>query len=128
MIEPLTWNDDGLLNNRQIVQSTKLTLTNIRTASNEAFKNLDLKQYEKILIVLGQTDSGKSTLLTSLILGPEKMDRVRDDKFGFIIEAKEEYSSPFKIGHSKVNSETFWPTYHRLSRPRADWYDDKDED
>lgn len=67
---------------RQFVSKQPLTLSNIRKISQRAFQNFNSDQTRNIMITIGDTGTGKSTLLNSIILGPEKLHKIKIPKIG----------------------------------------------
>ena len=59
----------------------ELTLTNIRTNLNKAFKMLEdqlkIGHSGKAILAVGNTGCGKSTLLSAIIMGPDKLQEER---------------------------------------------------
>ena len=99
---------------RQFIRSQPLSLSNIRKISSRAFQSFDQEQTRNILISIGDTGTGKSTLLNSLILGPKKLVRKRVGRQGFVIDVESQDESIFEIGHSNSESETFLPKFHKM--------------
>ena len=66
-------------------------------------QRLDVMDNKDIVIALGYTGCGKSSMLNSLLLGPESLEKQKN-----IIELKTGQSG-FEIGHSQKNSMTFLP-------------------
>jgi len=64
----------GMLEKDNLVQK-KCTLGNLVKVLKEAFKVLDQNQIEKadIILAIGNTGCGKSTILNSLVFGPDSL-------------------------------------------------------
>ena len=103
-----------------------LCLRDIRDAVENSLLNIISKDFSDIIVVLGNTGSGKSTLINALVYGSQNMKGTYqkmevDAKFckggkkstrKFVIESKVE-DGP-KIGHSNSTSETFIPNFYRI--------------
>ena len=60
--------------NRAIIDQMPLTLTNLMNSLSEFFNALNqLKQYD-LIIAIGNTGCGKSTMITSLVNGPDSLE------------------------------------------------------
>ena len=77
----------------------------------EAVQGLMKIKGENIVIAIGNSGSGKSTMRTSLIYGPDKLEEKFNDNKRRLVEQKEEFKNQgiLKIGHSAAKSETFRP-------------------
>lgn len=114
--------------NKANVITRELSLANIQEVLTEGFKVLEKIRGANIVLVIGNTGSGKSTMLSSLLKGPDALEikqikftidvpnkegvMVRSERTKKVIDNKE--ASPtedFIIGHSSVNSETFLPKF-----------------
>jgi len=87
------------------------TLHNIARYLKALFDKLELIKDQDLVIALGNTGCGKSTMLTSLLYGPEALEE-KKLRNRTVIENKGEQG--FKIGHSQATSETFLPAFERL--------------
>ena len=64
------------LTNKEYVKNLSLSLENIVKVSEEAFKKIShLKNFD-LLLALGNTGCGKSTMITSLVFGHENLEIV----------------------------------------------------
>ena len=65
-----------------------------------------------VVLVLGNTGCGKSTMLSSLVYGPDHLFQIPDpeNKKQFVID-KSEGLTGFKIGHKQQHSQTFFPDF-----------------
>lgn len=109
------------------------SLENIVNVTEAAFKKIShLKNHEQLL-VLGNTGCGKSTMITSLVFGTDKLQivkipevkmvRGKEKKFyknnidqteGFKeFLLKEQIKGLFEIGHSTAESMTFIPHFFK---------------
>ena len=95
----------------------------------EGFKVLEKIRGANIVLVIGNTGSGKSTMLSSLLKGPDRLElksisytieipdtdgktTTTKKKTKSVIDNKDfEEDADFIIGHSDVNSETFLPKF-----------------
>ena len=106
----------------------ELSLTSIHSVLAEGFKFLRQIQGANIVLVIGNTGSGKSTMLSSLLKGPESLElkqitftievpntngtTITREKTKNVIDNKAaQENEDFIIGHSDVNSETFLPKF-----------------
>ena len=56
-----------------MVKKIKADLSNLTAVLNEAFKKLSQAKDKNIVVAIGNSAAGKSTMLTSLIYGPENL-------------------------------------------------------
>ena len=113
-----------------------LTLAQIKEVLEEGFKPLKKIEGQNVVLVIGNTGSGKSTMLSSLLKGPKSLEKktvkfmmevlqkdgskIEKEKTKNVIDNKEaEDGSVFKIGHSDTNSETFLPSF--IHDPTDGW-------
>ena len=84
------------------------------------------KEYIQVL-ALGNTGCGKSTMLVSLLEGPDSLaqikykkkvklgqDKYKDVVMKYIGRKNEDGATGFKIGHDQANSETFLPNFQMM--------------
>jgi len=94
---------------------------NLYTVANVlqvAFQSLQAIDGEDLLITLGNTGCGKSTMLSSLLFGPESLEVTKQGR-RTAIEQKEEFKlDTLTIGHNNAASQTFFP--HFLKKEGAD--------
>lgn len=73
-----------------------------------AKENLELLKDGNVVLMLGNTGCGKSTILSSLVYGPQNLQLIQDpnnkNSKNFVIEKTNEGLSGFKIGHNKSTS------------------------
>lgn len=119
--------DQEILKKSEVIKR-ELSLSSIHVVLREGFKVLQKIKGAHIVLVIGNTGSGKSTMLSSLLRGPEFLE-VKQIQFTIevpgtdgttttkqkskqVIDNKEAHlDSDFIIGHSDVNSETFLPKF-----------------
>lgn len=103
------------------------TLNNLVSVLRVAFPNLSQVDNEDLIIAYGNTGSGKSTIFSSLVYGPDSLtvktieieSKVPvDDKGGIKTVVKKErvidqkiQREVFQIGHSTHQSQTFFPHF-----------------
>lgn len=78
----------------------------------EAFKTFDESKLDNVVMAIGNTGCGKSTLMGSMILGPDKLERRKIEKKN-VIDYKDNVPKVLKIGHSNQESETFYPSFYK---------------
>ena len=66
-----------------------------------------------VILALGNTGCGKSTMLNSLINGPSSLRTIRENK-KTVIKSKDDYKEEFLIGHSASKSQTFLPYFKQI--------------
>ena len=106
----------------------ELSLVSIKEVLQEGFKSLEKIRGGNVVLVIGNTGSGKSTMLSSLLRGPKTLEKktitfnievlqkdgskIQKERTKNVIDNKEDVESKnFIIGHSDTNSETFLPTF-----------------
>ena len=72
---------------------------------NTSYKDRD------IIVAVGMTGSGKSTILQALIHGTDSLEQITIGKKK-VIESKLQNIRAFKIGHETAVSETFGPGFY----------------
>ena len=70
--------EDGVLRKKNVFQM-HCNLENIMFVLERAFKNLKKLQSKNIILAVGNTGCGKSTMLTSLMYGPESLETIKID-------------------------------------------------
>lgn len=108
----------------------KQSLQNLKKIVQLALARIEIEQIDDAVIVIGNTGCGKSTLLSALYHGSEALElkyenkriqgrggeKIRKVLVG--IDYKDEFiqqqPGAFEIGHSKVQSHTFLPTFQRV--------------
>ena len=70
--------EDGVLRKKNVFQM-QCNLENIMFVLERAFKNLKKLQNKNIILAVGNTGCGKSTMLTSLMYGPESLEMIKID-------------------------------------------------
>ena len=83
------------LTDKEIVKKIKTDIPNLACILKQAFKKLSQAKDKEIIVAIGNSAAGKSTMLTSMIYGPESLQLktiVENKKLpdGRIIERKEE--------------------------------------
>lgn len=58
---------------REYIQNLEMTLENFVRTLQKAFQNLEYLKGKNIILALGYTGCGKSTMLNSLLFGPESL-------------------------------------------------------
>lgn len=89
-----------------------MNLDNLRKVLEEAFRSFNQANLDDIVMAIGNTGCGKSTLMGSMILGSDKLERKKIQKRN-IIDYKENVPNVLKIGHSQKSSETFYPSFYK---------------
>ena len=78
-------------------------------------KDLKILQKGNIILVVGNTGCGKSTMLSSFIYGPDSLTsttiEMENGKKRTVIDHKNSKKKELKIGHSQAESETFVPNF-----------------
>ena len=87
--------DPELLTDKEIVKKVKTDIPNLTCILKQAFKKLNQAKDKEIVVAIGNSAAGKSTMLTSLIYGPEslRLTVITENKQGpngRMIERKEE--------------------------------------
>ena len=85
----------------------KFTLDNTISAYKSIDLGLDIKGRD-LVIAIGNTGCGKSTLIQALLFGADSLKEFTNDRGRKVIESKTERVN-FKIGHFIATSETFLP-------------------
>ena len=90
-------------------------LHNIARCLQVIFRQPKLIDSKNVILALGNTGCGKSTMLNSMINGPESLYIYRDKvKKKQIITVKDGFKEDFVIGHSNSSSQTFLPCFKKL--------------
>lgn len=112
--------------NKESIAKMECTLTNLVSILRWAFEQVKVVANQDVVVALGNTGCGKSTMFTSLIYGSSALElkqleeAVKEkQKNGppkekiakrWIIERKPDFTSTeFKIGHNEADSMTFIP-------------------
>jgi len=76
LIQPLNSEDltPEQLVDKEYASRLKTDLNNITAVLGEAYKTLGQVEKKNIVVAVGNTACGKSTMLTSLIYGPDKLE------------------------------------------------------
>ena len=90
----------------------EMNLDNLREVLDEAFKSFSQANLNDIVMAIGNTGCGKSTLMGSMILGPDKLERKKIQRRN-VIDYKDSVPNVLKIGHSQKSSETFYPSFYK---------------
>lgn len=113
---------------KENIKKMPLDLATIRDVLQVAFKQLDKIKDADVVLVIGNTGSGKSTMLSSLLKGPDALEskiiefmidipqkdgtKVQKPKTKTVIDNKQvTQGKDFIIGNSEVMSETFMPHF-----------------
>ena len=112
--------DDAL--KRHVVDKKPCSLENLVCTLRPAYNKMKPLEGRSLILCFGSTGSGKSTMLNSLLYGseslhktpiyeevPTKNGKTRQVK-RTVVDVKLE-GQGFKIGHSRVYSQTFIPTW-----------------
>ena len=62
------------LTDKAVVRNLQLSLENIVNVSESAFKKIDHLKEKELLLAFGNTGCGKSTMISSLVFGPDKLE------------------------------------------------------
>lgn len=77
--------------------------------------DLDIIKNGNLVLVVGNTGCGKSTMLSSLIYGPDALQKTaikaENGKKRYVIDHKDSDKSQLRIGHDQSKSQTFWPNF-----------------
>jgi ABC-type dipeptide/oligopeptide/nickel transport system ATPase component len=95
-------------------------LPNLISLLTKIFPQVDAVKNGDLVVCIGKTGCGKSTMLNSLIHGTEALNLFEGEyfidfngqqkkKLMKVIDLKPDVSTPIKIGHSNSVSETFLP-------------------
>lgn len=102
--------------NKQIIKELPCNLHNIARCLQVIFKQLKMIDSKNVILALGNTGCGKSTMLNSLINGSDSLRTFRDkQKKKMVIQVKDGFKEDFVIGHSTTSSQTFLPCFKKLS-------------
>ena len=87
--------DAEALTDKEVVKKVKTDIPNLTCILKQAFKKLSQAKDKEIVVAIGNSAAGKSTMLTSLIYGPQslKLTVITEKKMGpggKEIERKEE--------------------------------------
>ena len=108
--------------NRGLVSDKKCSLENLVYTLDPAYKLLEQYKGRSLVLCFGTTGCGKSTMLNSVVYGSDCLQKtVLKEEMTLrngetktntrtVIEIKAQ-DKGFKIGHSRVNSETFIPYF-----------------
>ena len=115
---------------RAQLKEKELNLITITDVLERAFEFMTF--HKNIVITMGNSGCGKSTMLSSLLFGKDCLEQkdivmeitnidssgneVKKDKKCKVIDIKEQFKDiiPFKIGHSKAASETLYPQRYKV--------------
>lgn len=127
--------DSTSLLKKEVVMKMKCDLKSIYDVCNAAFGTLGAAKDANLVVAIGNTGCGKSTMLSSIIYGTEgleykqiteevkimkknfktkKMEEQTKTKKRWVIEQKNP-EGQFTIGHSVANSMTFLPHFKKKS-------------
>lgn len=121
-MDPTSTPDDIL--NKEKIKDKAVSLDNLVMILDEAYKTLTNINHANLILAIGSTGCGKSTMLTSLMFGSDALEMKKSKKEidvpvaggGFkkktIIQAnidQKENKGVFHIGHSNAESKTFMP-------------------
>ena len=118
---------------KQVVRNLQLSLENIVNVSEAAFAKISHLKEKELLLAFGNTGCGKSTMISSLVFGPDKLEMkavpekkmvrgVEKTYYNKIIDQREDFKGwlagqnfdgLFEIGHSKAESKTFIPHFYK---------------
>lgn len=116
--------DSGEVNpyGKESIAKMECTLANLVSILRWAFEQVRCVQNQDVVVALGNTGCGKSTMFTSLIYGSQVLERKQLEETvrqtsgqerisrRWVIERKLEFQSDeFKIGHNEADSMTFMP-------------------
>ena len=95
-------------------------LDTIKLVLEEAFYQFEQSKLEDVVLAIGNTGCGKSTLMGAMIVGSDKLEKKKIDwinKQGKkqkkqVIDYKDDVPKVLKIGHDNNNSETFYPSFY----------------
>ena len=82
-----SYNFDGTLPpmiDKEEIKSLRFNLSNIVIVLREVFKRLDVKDLKEkdLVLAIGNTGSGKSTMFSALVFGPEKLhEQILEEQF-----------------------------------------------
>lgn len=75
-LKPITLKDDDLTFSKENVAKLSINLYNLIRCLRDAFKGLNIIKGTDIVMAIGNTGVGKSTMLTSLVFGKEKLQLI----------------------------------------------------
>ena len=91
--------------NKQIIMELPCNLHNIARCLQVIFQQLKTIDSKNVILALGNTGCGKSTMLNSLINGSDSLRTFRDkQKKRMVIQVKDGFKEDFMIGHSTTTS------------------------
>lgn len=61
--------------NKEQISTLRFNISNIVIVLREVFKRLDVKELKEkdLILAIGNTGSGKSTMFSALVFGPDKL-------------------------------------------------------
>lgn len=119
---------------KNVVKELNLTLDNIVKVSKAVFPKIQEARDKTLILACGNTGCGKSTLITSLVFGPNMLEEKRVQSIRTLADGRERViynriidhtdelkkklkddgiQDLFNIGHSKAESMTFIPHFYK---------------
>lgn len=115
---------DDMKIDKESLKNKDCNLVNLAMALKLVFDQLEAAQDANLVLAVGNTGCGKSTMLSSLVYGPGHLSvTVKNDEIDTakgkkivkrkVIEQSNELRQKniFKVGHSQAVSETFIPQF-----------------
>ena len=121
-----TVNFDAEVLTKDVILNMKSNLSSLVKCLEKAYADINIDKYanKNLVIAIGNTGCGKSTMLSSLLFGPDSLmikkikkeitlaTGKRKNTVQHVI-CKKEHSTEFEIGHSCSKSMTFLPQFHQ---------------
>ena len=124
---------------KEEIEKKEKTIFNLKNILDLGFRKLDENKCKNLTLVLGGTGCGKSTMLSSMIVGAQNLEHtkieywveikqrgqiVKKPKYRWVIDYKKDAKKIFTIGHSLSKSETFFPGFYEDPINKGSYYVD----